>query len=672
MEESPRPEPLPVVRFVWRKNKVQKIRDLRKRLHRLRTKELTPEAEANFYASLIRCIFHFVGTDSDLHPECFEACVKLCWDTEAIHAKNWLDWKGYFDMAWFMLRTQVLTKATNLLHCPPAPMLLVVIGMRQVILHDRLEPNDQKAEFLRRFDCNRKAITVINFFRERSDEDVLALDQPWDISLEADRQARPNREIDGAIRANRATRDSTHASHRQDEQILATPASNHRQHLVVASTEASRASVPIARPSRFAVPVHGAAPARRLRKSRMAAFKRSPDSTAEARNASPKLFVTPLPFRLAATPAARRVRSPPPPPTPVPVPIFSSPLAPTPVPVKPKSVLVRQTTKRITRAEVMVQVRPLVNRLKHEGWNGNIQTDIMRVLTDKNVRVLPYFAKQTLRIWAEASHKHTIVDWLGQAKADIDVFEWVESDPEPQLGPDTELLEVHPEPEPESEPEMECEAESEAKSAREPELGLELERQSEAEAEPAPRAVRRAPSTLDIFHDLEAGIANLSEPTAREQLQANLGSLKAHLYTNDLIQREEMQHRVDRHDEIIKVLQAKISGTQQTAVDVTTEAPEMEESLFVTDSDEEKKVTPSVAQRVVIVIDSDEEATEEQQRERKKKKKSSKSERGGEGGEGRRKRKRKSRMAKTEQSDAEVVDSEEERRAQREAKKSKK
>jgi hypothetical protein len=292
----------------------------------------------------------------------------------------------------------------------------------------------------------------------------------------------------------------------------------------------------------------------------------------------------------------------------------------------------------------MVHVRPLVNRLKREGWNGNIQTDIMEVLTDKNVRVLPYFAKQTLRIWAEASRKHAVVGWLEQAVDDVDVFEWVETDPESE-----------PEPEPQSEPEPEEEAEA--------------EEEEEAEAEPEPEAISQtagsAPSTLDVFHDLETGIASISDTRAREQLLTNLRSLKANLYTSDLAKREEMDRRIDQHDQIIKMLQAQMSGTQKTAAGAVVKSA----------------VGESVAEKVVIVIDSDGEAREERQRKKKKKNKKKKkdsgdikreSEREKEGDKERKKRKRKPRVAKEEESDDEVEDSEEERRAKREAKKSKK
>ncbi|TFA97918.1 hypothetical protein CCMA1212_010274 [Trichoderma ghanense] len=672
MEATPEPQLLPVVKPLSRKVAYYIVHILRKRLRDLRNNDITPQIEVDFYDSLIRGIFRFVGSDPDLYPECVKACIELCWYTEALHAKNWIDWSGYFQMAWLMMRAQRLTEETNLLHCPPAPMLVVVIAMRQVILQDKVAPTDQKAEFLRKFDCNRKAVTAIHFFRENSDEDVLTLDQPWNTPLDVDQQPRPNREIQQEAQSNRTTRNSNVAIYRRGRDAPATeesPVQNLLQQRTQARQEdASRAVVPTALPLRIATPRPIATPARRPFKAR-SAFILSPDSpsSARVRNSSPSLFVTPLPFRLAATPAAvtpaaGRVRSPPPPPTPMPAPMFSSPLAstpmfssplvPTPVSVQPRPAPVRETTKRVTRAEVMVHVRPLVNRLKREGWNGKIQTDIMQVLTDKNVRVLPYFAKQTLRIWAEASHKHTIVSWLEEARADVDVFEWVERDPEPEP-------EIEPEPEPESQPEPQPEPETEP--------------EPEAEYEPVPRAVTSAPSTLDVFHDLEAGIASISEPEVREQLQANLRFLKANLYTRDLIQREDMRHRIDQHDQIIRALQAKMSGTQQTAVGAVIETPVAEESLFVADSDGEKKVAPSVAERVVIVIESDGEAADERQREKKnKKKKSRTSERGEEGAQERKKRKRKSRMARREESDAEVADSEEERRARREAKRSKK
>ncbi|KAL7802472.1 hypothetical protein V8C44DRAFT_353316 [Trichoderma aethiopicum] len=648
MEATPEPQLLPIVKPLQRKVGHYVVHGLRLKLRNLRNNDLTPQIEVDFYDSLIRGIFRFVGADPKLYPGCFNACTKLCWDTQALHASSWIDWSGYFQMAWSMLRAQGLTEATNLLHLPPAPLLVVVIAMRQVILNDNIGPGDQKAEFLRKYDCNRKAVTAIHFFSANFHEEVLVLNQPWNTSLEVDQQPRPNCEIMQAAQANSTPPSSMAAVNRGRGNLSATPRSNDSRRSVARSPKKPpRAAVPTALPLRMTTPRPAATPVRRPFKAR-SAFILSPDSPAVSSSvrarSSPSLFVSPLPFRFASTPAAvtpaaRRVRSPPPPPTPVPAPMFSSPLVPAPAPVQPSSTPVRETTKRVTRGEVMLQVRPLVNRLKHEGWNGSIQTDIMRVLTDKNVRVLPYFAKQTLRIWAEASRKHTIVGWLEQAKDDEIIFEWVERDAEPEL-------EHEPEPEAQLEPESEADSESEAEAV--------AEAQTEAQAEPdtVQQTSRVAPSTLDVFHDLEAGIASISEPNAREQLQANLRSLKANLYTNDLKQREDMQHRIDQHDQIIRELQARMSGTQQTAANTVMEPAAVAASRLVTDSDEDKKISPSAAQRVVIVIE--------------------KSEQEAESAEGRKKRKRKSRMAKREESDAEVADSEEERRARREAKRSKK
>ncbi|KAH0490348.1 hypothetical protein TgHK011_001824 [Trichoderma gracile] len=650
MEANPEPKLLPVVKPRQRKIGTYVIPILRRRLHALRSNDITPQIEVDFYDSLIRGIFRFVGADQDLYPDCFEACKKLCWDKEVLHANDWLNWSGYFEMAWSMHRAVILTERTNLLHCPPAPMLVVAIAMRQVILHGKLTPNDQIIEFLRRFDCNRKAVTAIHCFREHSDEVVLTLNQPWNTSLDVHQQPQPNSEIEQAAQANSTPPSSTVAVDLGRGNSTASPRADHsRQSGVRSPEEATRAALPITLPLRVTTPQPFVTPAPRPFKAR-SAFIMSPDSPAVSSSVrarlSPSLFVTPLPFRLAATPAAatpaaRRVRSPPPPPTPLPVPIFSSPLAPTPVSVQPRPTPVGETTKRVTRAEVMVQVQPLVDRLKREGWNGNIQVDIMQVLNDKNVRVLPYFAKQTLHIWAEASRKHTVVGWLEQARDDVDVFEWVERDAEPEL---------EPEPVPQPEPEAEQEAEDEVEGEGEP--GATLKTSSSA------------PSSLDVFHDLEAGIASISDTTTREQLLANLQSLKANLYTSDLAEREEMHRRIDQHDQIIRVLQAQMSDTQQTAV-----------GAVIKPAVAEKKVAPSVAERVVIVIESDGEAPEDQQREKKKKKKKKKTaerEREETGAQERKKRKRKLRLAKEEESDAEVVDSEEERRAKRDAKKGRK
>ncbi|KAL6864297.1 hypothetical protein J3F83DRAFT_159063 [Trichoderma novae-zelandiae] len=609
MEVLTQPRPVPVVKPLPRKASYCEVLELRRLFQRVRSNEITPQVEADFYDSLMRGIFRFVGSDGDLYPQCFDACVRLCCDTEVLHANNWIDWPGYFRMAWFMFRAGSLTEETELLHCPPAPMLLVIIAMRRVILHGKLQPDDQKAEFLSKFACAGNAASVIYHFEGNSDEDVLALDQPWIISFHPQRQPRPNREIEQTVRATGITTSSAPARYHGSRDVPVTEQSAVRNQLQqrsqVTHEDASRAPIPTGLPLRITTPLPVATPVRRPRRA-WPAFLTSPESM-RAPNASPGLFVTPLPFRLAATPSAVALPSP-----------ISEPTS---VSVQPKPALVKEVTKQVTRAEVMVQVQPLVLRLKHEGWNGDIQRDIMQVLTDKNVRVLPYFAKQTLRLWAKASHKHTIVGWLEQARADVHVFEWTERylEPEPE-----------PEPEPESEPEPEPE--------------------SEPEPEPVVPASIVPPSfTFDIWQDLDAKVASIQQPGSREDFEATVRALK---YAVFMRQQNEMSSRLDTLEQGFEALSSRQrAGNRQTGGRATAEPP----VLLVPVSDEEKKVAQSVAERTVIVLDSDDEAPEDQREEKKKKKK-------------KRKRKRESKEANREESDAAEGDSEEVRSARKESK----
>jgi hypothetical protein len=74
-----------------------------------------------------------------------------------------------------------LTEKTNVIHCPAAPLLMVVIAIKEVILQSKggRAYQDSMAGFLRDFDCYNKAASAICYYHKGNRQSILALDQPW-------------------------------------------------------------------------------------------------------------------------------------------------------------------------------------------------------------------------------------------------------------------------------------------------------------------------------------------------------------------------------------------------------------------------------------------------------------------------------------------------------------
>ncbi|EHK17703.1 uncharacterized protein TRIVIDRAFT_216825 [Trichoderma virens Gv29-8] len=197
--------------------------------------------------------------------------------------------------------------------------------------------------------------------------------------------------------------------------------------------------------------------------------------------------------------------------------------------------MVRETLKEVFRGDVMMQLQPLLDRLKKENWNGVIQRDIMQVLNDRNVRVLPTLAKNMLHIWATRSQNAMLLSWLEQARDDVDVFQW-----------------------------------------------------TERYVEPAPSVWLNPQSAHALFHDLDAMITQVPQSTIRGPLQAKMNMLRGIFDHQEKSHRDEMLFRVDSlqmdiakiHDQMAESKQAEGQIAKESAV-TRDDAAETDETFAV-------------------------------------------------------------------------------------------
>ncbi|OPB46649.1 hypothetical protein A0O28_0067730 [Trichoderma guizhouense] len=194
--------------------------------------------------------------------------------------------------------------------------------------------------------------------------------------------------------------------------------------------------------------------------------------------------------------------------------------------------MVRETLKEVFREDIMMQLQPLLDRLKSENWNGIIQEDIKRVLTEKNVRVLPSLAKNMLNMWATRSHNGVLLSWLEQARDDVDVFQW-----------------------------------------------------TERFTEPAAPAWTNPQSAHSVFHDLDAIIARVPQLDLRGLLQAKMSTLRDIFDQQEKSHKEEMLHRVDSLQVDIAKLHGEMAASKQMYGQAVAEPAAAEEDDAETDEE---------------------------------------------------------------------------------------
>ncbi|RFU75621.1 hypothetical protein TARUN_6622 [Trichoderma arundinaceum] len=291
----------------------------------------------------------------------------MCKETAAFKATGWNGWDGFPTLLKVMEKTERLTRHTQMLHCPSAPILMVAIAMQQVLLYDKIGNYDKVSHFLRDFDCHNKAATAIYYYEMNYRQEILTLDQPWDMA----------------------------------SSVQCVPAQSIEQPEATAADE----GMPTSR-NDATIEVITLDDDDEEEEEEEELVKLEPSVAHQGEAFRQRGHEEPMPL------AIRR---------PLSVPIS----VPTPMAV-PMPSLVRETHKQVFRADIMEHLQPLLDRLKSESWNGVIQREIMQVLTDKNVKVLTTAAKSILSMWAAKSDNTALLSWLEQARDDVEVFQWTE------------------------------------------------------------------------------------------------------------------------------------------------------------------------------------------------------------------------------------------------------
>lgn len=445
----------------------------------------------DFSHTLIAGIFRFVGSDIQEHRACLNACVNACKTTGVFRADSWNSWGGFAALLTRMEKVERLTRHTGMLHCISAQTLVVAIAVQQVILHDKIRENDKITRFFKDFDCYKKAATAIYYYEMNYRQEILTLDQVWNITPFAI-QVPPNQTID-QLKAKTVSQKiptprlqgSSEVITLDDEQIPVKRESSVASQALVIREQRREEAMPV--PAQVQVPMQ-----------------------------MPMAMAMPMTMTV---PAQMTV------PTPMPVP------TPTSIPTLMPS-MVRETLKEVCRGDMMTKLQPLLDRLKSENWNGIIQRDIMGVLTEKNVRVLPSLAKNTLYLWADRSQNAELKSWLAQAQDDVDVFQW-----------------------------------------------------TERYVEPVPSAWTNPQSAHVLFHDLDAMIMGIPQLTIRGPIQAKMNMLRGIFDQQEKIHKDEMLHRVDNLQSDIAKLHVQMAESKQAEGQATSKSAEQGDDTEESDED---------------------------------------------------------------------------------------
>ncbi|PTB38419.1 hypothetical protein M441DRAFT_147368 [Trichoderma asperellum CBS 433.97] len=338
----------------------------------------TPEKIRAFHVSLIDAIFSLVGADSSKYQNCFRHCIKLCKATDTYKATSWGSWTGLNSFMKVMEKADRRTRYSNLLHCPAAPDLMVAIAIEKVVLHTQnMQGRNRISDFLRDFDCYNKATSAIYYHQKGNRENILTLDQPWDLTAPVHRP--PTRLA--------------------DKSELTTSSVTSKDRMVVSRGNATRnATGLVENPTSIKI-------------------ESSPEYEAEssAEHQATAHAIQEAGLRAALQPGPLRGCE-------GPVPIS--------MPMQEPSTT-GEYCVQVSRAETMERLQPLFDRLNHEDWTGRIEDDFMRILTAKSIKVITAEAKGMLRLWASRVRNEVVLSWLEQAQEDLTVFQWIERHTEP-------------------------------------------------------------------------------------------------------------------------------------------------------------------------------------------------------------------------------------------------
>ncbi|KAL9473895.1 hypothetical protein ACSS6W_008275 [Trichoderma asperelloides] len=366
--------PFPIVIPSERRNVDFKIKVLKKERQSLTDMPsiATSEKVHDFYTSLMDAMFSFVGVDGSEYPTCFEVCIDVCKATDMYKATNWYTWEGQRNFMRTMGKVDALTRRSNLLHCPAAPDLMVVIALEQVVLHGKIGGRSKISDFIRDFDCYNKATSAICYFQKGNRQDTLTLDQPWDLIPKL--QHPPTRRID-------QSEFSTSSADSKDRVLVPRKRATGDANKVYEGPPLIQIESP---------PEHEAEPP--------AQRQGIPHPMQQAR-----LYDTLEYFREREREVSIRMSM-----------------------HRQEPAIIRDTQMQVSRAEVMERLQPLFDRLSHEDWTGRIEDDFMGILTAKSIKVATAEAKGMLRLWASRIRNEVVLSWLEKAQEDLTVFQWIE------------------------------------------------------------------------------------------------------------------------------------------------------------------------------------------------------------------------------------------------------
>lgn len=485
VKRSSATNPFPVVIPSERRNVDSKIKILKSDRQSLinMSSSATSEKIHAFYTSLMDAMFLFVGADGGKYPKCFEACIDVCKATDMHKATNWYSWEGFRSFMRIVGKVEALTRRSNLVHCPAAPELMVVIALEQAVLHGKIGGRSKISDFIRDFECYSKAVSVICYFENGNRQDTLTLNQPWDLIPKV--QHPPSRLIDqsklstspssfydrASVSRNSASRDAIKA-HEEPPLIQLEPSPADK-----VKPPAERQTTPHIIQN---VGLHDT--------FKLVPLVTNPMTPYDAHRAEPNPLHQAAPYAVlqAGQPAMNQYMSPSEHQN---TPVYTCQatsfrergregLMTMPMP-RQESAIIRETHMQVSRAEMTERLQPLFDRLNHENWTGSIEDDFMRVLTEKSIKVVSAEAKGMLRLWASRIRNEVVLSWLEQAQEDVTVFQWIERYAESPSA-------------------MWCSGQS----------------------------VRA------IIHDLDQMIGAVSEPTLRDQLWAKVSALRGIIASN--------------------------------------------------------------------------------------------------------------------------------------------
>lgn len=425
--------PLPVVVPPERSNidfKIVTVKIERRNLIENESSATNEKIQA-YCTNLMDATFSHLGVDRSKYPRCFGVCRDFCKFTKVYKANSWNTWDGLPDFMKLMKKVDRLTRDSNLLHCPAARNLVVVIALEQVVLHGRITGRSKISDFMRDFDCYNKAVSAICYYESGNRQNVLALDQPWDLTAKV--QCSPTRMIDQSevsssenkppVLRNVATRDAIQV--RKEPDLIKIESSP--EYEAEPATEHQPAPRTIQRAGINATTQPGPLFPGLIRPHDVRQF--DPNTLHQAvshpmpQAAQPAVnqYIAPFDHQnttvIARQAAEIRERG------------REEPM--------PTSMLGQESSaqienyKQVTRADVMECLQPLLTRLKYEYWTGNVQDDIMRILTEQNVKVITAEAKGMLGLWAGRVNNGTVLSWLEKAQEDLTVFQWIERNEKP-------------------------------------------------------------------------------------------------------------------------------------------------------------------------------------------------------------------------------------------------